>query len=92
MTTTKRAEASARRVADRARSAGRVAKERLAAAADAALVKAGHAAKRRQRSRTLKSALKTAGKAAIVAGATAASVIAGRAAVRAVRQRGGKKA
>lgn len=92
MVTTKRAEAGARRVADRARSAGRKAKRRIVTAADAALVKAGHAAERRQRSRAMKSALRVAGKAAIVAGATAASVIAGRAAVRAVRHRREKKA
>jgi hypothetical protein len=92
MVTTKQAEAGARRVADRARTAGRAAKKRFVTAADAALVKAGHAAERRQRGRALKSAMKVAGKVAIVAGATAASVMAGRAAVRAVGHRREKKA
>lgn len=90
--TRKTAEARARRVADRARSAGRTAKERIVIATDDALVKAGRSARRRQRSRSARSALKVAGKAAIVAGATAASVLAGRAAVRAVRHRREKKA
>jgi hypothetical protein len=91
MMTKKRAEARVRRAAEGARRVGRVARERVVTATDAALAKAGRAAERRQRHRTLKSALHVAGKAAIVAGAAAASVVASRAVVRAVRHRREKK-
>lgn len=87
-----RAKAQVHKVADRARSAGEGARKRIATATDAALVRAGRAAKRRQRGRAVKSALKVAGKAALMAGATAATVVAGRAAVRAARRRRTKKA
>jgi hypothetical protein len=62
--------------------------KRVAVAADAALVKAGNAAKRRQRGRALKAALKTTAKAAAIAATTAATILAARAAARARRRRG----
>jgi hypothetical protein len=62
--------------------------KRVAVAADAALVKAGDAAKRRQRGRALKAALKTAAKATAIAATTAATILAARAATRARRRRG----
>ena len=61
--------------------------KRVAVATDAALVKAGDAAKRRQRGRALKAALKTTAKAAAIAATTAATVLAARAALRARRRR-----
>lgn len=87
-----KAKAQVRRVADRTRSAGEAARKRIITATDAALVRAGRAAKRRQRGRAAKSALKVAGKAALLAGATAATVVAGRAAMRAARRRREKQA
>lgn len=57
-----------------------------AIAADAALVKAGEAAKMRQRKRTTKHALKTAGKIALVTGAAAATVVTVRAVARNARR------
>jgi hypothetical protein len=63
---------AARRAAARARLAG-------AKAMDAVLVKAGAAAKTRQRKRAGKTALKTAGKVILAAGAAAATVVAARA-------------
>jgi hypothetical protein len=92
MMTTKRAKARVSRVAGRARNAGQTAKARIVTATDAALVRVGRAAERRQRNRAVKSALKLAGKAAIVAGAAAASVAAGTMAVRALRRHRGAKA
>ena len=59
--------------------------KRLRAEADAALVEAGRAAKRRQRRRAVKATLKAAGTAALVAGAAAATAVAARAVVRRVR-------
>ena len=55
------------------------ARARAAGMVDAALVKAGKAAKARQRKRARKTAFKTAGKIALAAGAVAATFIAGRA-------------
>jgi hypothetical protein len=62
--------------------------KRVAIATDAALVKAGDAAKRRQRGRALKAALKTAAQATAIAATTAAAILAARAATRARRRRG----
>ena len=62
--------------------------KRVAVAADAALVKAGDAAKRRQRGRALKAALRTTAKAAAIAATTAATILAARAAARARQRRG----
>lgn len=70
----------------RARTAGKGAAQRLAIAADAALVEAGQAAKRRQHSRAVKAALKVVGKAVVIAGTAAATVMAARA-LRAARAR-----
>jgi hypothetical protein len=61
--------------------------KRVAVAADAALVKAGDAAKRRQHGRAFKTALKATAKAAAIAAATAVTVLAARTAARARRQR-----
>lgn len=68
--------AATERAATRARTAGKNAVQQLAAAADAALVEAGRAAKRRQRSRATKAALRVVGKAAVIAGTAAATVVA----------------
>jgi len=68
MTMTKQQlKAVAKTVAERARVAG-----------DAALVKAGRAAERRQRSRAVKATLKKAGKAMLIVGAAVAVVAATR--------------
>lgn len=56
--------------------------KRIVEAGDAALVKAGNAARKRQRSRTTKKALKGVGKAVLVTGAAAATVLAGRAIIK----------
>jgi hypothetical protein len=56
--------------------------KRLAVAADAVLVEAGHAAERRQRARAVKRTLKQVGRAALVAGAAVATVAAARAVTR----------
>lgn len=87
MVTKKKISAAMKRAAARARTAGRKAVQRMAVSADAALVDAGEAAKRRQRGRALKTALKATGKAVVIAAATAATVLAARAATRARRQR-----
>jgi hypothetical protein len=50
----------------------------VAARADAALVDAGKAAERRQRTRAVKATLKKAGKAVLIAGAVVAAVAAAR--------------
>ena len=63
--------------------AARTAGRQLAAAADEVLIEAGEAAKRRRNRRVAKKALKTLGKAALVAGTMAAA----RVAVRRVRRR-----
>jgi predicted house-cleaning NTP pyrophosphatase (Maf/HAM1 superfamily) len=57
---------------------GRKAAKRVAVAADTMMVKLGEAAKKRQRARTAKSALKTAGKVALVVGAGVATAFAGK--------------
>lgn len=58
---------------------GKKAAKRVALAADTMFVKLGEAAKKRQRARKAKSALKTAGKVALVLGAGAATAIGARA-------------
>lgn len=55
---------------------------RLVAAGDAALVKVGDAARKRQRGRTAKKVLKGVGKVLLVTGAAAATVAAGRAIIK----------
>jgi hypothetical protein len=59
---------------------------RIAIATDAVLVKAGKAAKQRQRDRAVQVALKKTGKIAGIAATTAALVVAARAIVRARRR------
>lgn len=61
--------------------------KRLIAAADAALVAQGKAARARQRKRARKAALKTVAKTVAIAGAAAAAVIGARAGARAMRRR-----
>jgi len=56
--------------------------KRIVEASDAALVKVGAAARKRQRSRATKKALKGVAKAVLVTGAAAATVLAGRAIVK----------
>jgi hypothetical protein len=56
--------------------------QRLAIAADAALVEAGRSAERRQRARAVKTTLKKVGRMALVAGAAVATVAAARAVAR----------
>ncbi len=68
--------------------AGKKIANRLILEADELLARAGDAAHRRQRRRSAKSALKTAGKLALVTGAGVATVYAGRAII---RRRTGKK-
>jgi hypothetical protein len=75
--------AMAVRTMTRARAAGNDAARRVIVAADTALVQAGRAAQRRQRTRAVKKAFNVAGKAAMIAGTAAAAVMA----VRAVRAR-----
>ena len=58
---------------------GKKAAKKVVVAADSMIVKLGEAAKKRQRARKAKSALKTAGKVALVVGAGTATVLAGRA-------------
>lgn len=84
MTTKQKLTRATKRVAVRARAAGRSAAKHIVAAADMALARAGDAAKARQRTRVAKATLKTVGKAALAAAATALAV---RAAVYAVRHR-----
>jgi len=66
-----------------ARTAGNRAAQRMVAATDAALVEMDHTAAQRQRTRAMKTALKVAGRAAVIAGTTAAAMMA----VRAMRAR-----
>lgn len=87
MTTRKKITTAVKRAAARARAAGHEAAHRLAVAADARLVEAGEAAKHRQRGRAVKSALKTATRAAAIVAATATTIMAARAAARARRRR-----
>ena len=87
MVTRKRISAAVKRVAARARTAGRIGAQRVVVATDAALVKAGAAAKQRQRGRALKAALKTTANAVAIAATTAATLMAARAAGRARRRR-----
>ncbi len=74
----KRVKRTGRRAAALATEYGKKAAKRAAAAADSMIVKLGDAAKKRQRARKAKSALKTAGKVALVLGAGAATVFGAR--------------
>jgi hypothetical protein len=65
---------------------------RLVAAADAALVAQGKAARARQRKRALKAALKAVGKTVAMAGTAAATVMAARAIAGAMRRRTARSA
>jgi len=77
-TTGTRIKGSGRRAATLATDVGKKAVKRVALAADTMFVKLGEAAKKRQRARKAKSALKTAGKVALVVGAGAVTAIAGK--------------
>ena len=76
--TRKKVEAGIKRAAAAATVAGKRAASKLALLGDETLVKAGEAARRRQRARTGKAILKNVGKVALVTGA----VVAGRAALK----------
>ena len=79
MTTTEtRMKKGGRRAAALATDVGKKAAKRVALAADTMFVKLGEAAKKRQRARKAKSALKTAGKVALVVGAGAVTAFAGK--------------
>ena len=73
-----RARAGGRKAAALATDVGKKAAKRVALAADTMFVKLGEAAKKRQRARKAKSALKTAGKVALVVGAGAVTALAGK--------------
>ena len=73
-----RARKTGRTAAALASDAGKRAAKKVALAADTMLVKLGEAAKKRQRARKAKSALKTAGKVALVVGAGAVTAFAGK--------------
>ena len=88
-TVDKRVKRTGRSAAEVATEAGKKAAKRVALAADTMLVKLGDAAKKRQRARKAKSALKTAGKVALVLGATAATAIGARAVM--ARANGGNR-
>ena len=70
---------------------GKQAARRVALAADTMLVKLGKAAKKRQRTRKAKAALKTVGKVALVVGAGAVTAVAGKAVLARVNGRAGKR-
>ena len=70
---------------------GKKAVKQVALAADDLMVKLGDAAKRRQRARKAKSALKTAGKVALVIGAGAATAIGARRVLAGTNSRGRKR-
>jgi predicted house-cleaning NTP pyrophosphatase (Maf/HAM1 superfamily) len=84
----KRVKAAATVAGAAASTAGKKVADRLVLKADEVLAKVGDAAHKRQRRRTAKSALKTAGKLALVTGAGVATVYAGRAVI---RRKNGKK-
>jgi len=88
MVTRKKISAAVKQAAARARTSGRKVVQRMAVAADAALVKAGTAAKQRQQGRARKSALQKTARAVAIAATAAATVFAARAAARARRRRG----
>lgn len=71
--------------------AGKRAAGTMVRAADKMIVKLGEAAKKRQRARKAKSALKTAGKVALVLGAGAATMFAGKSVLARVNARGRKR-
>jgi predicted house-cleaning NTP pyrophosphatase (Maf/HAM1 superfamily) len=70
---------------------GKKAAEKVVLAADSMIVKLGEAAKKRQRARKTKSALKTAGKVALMVGAGTATVLAGRAVLSRANGKSGKR-
>jgi len=74
----KRVRQTGRTAATYAGTVGRKAAKQVALAADQMLMKLGEAAKKRQRARRSKAALKTAGKVALVVGAGAVTALAGR--------------
>ena len=73
-----RARKTGRTAAALASAAGKRAAKKVALATDSMLVKLGEAAKKRQRARKGKSALKTAGKVALMVGAGAVTAFAGK--------------
>jgi hypothetical protein len=87
----KRVRQTGRTAAVLATVAGKKAAKQVALAADAMLIKLGAAAKRRQRARKAKSALKTAGKLALVVGAGAVTAYAGKQALARVNGQGKKR-
>ena len=82
---------SGRTAAALATDVGKKAAKRVALAADTMFVKLGEAAKKRQRARKAKSALKTAGKVALVLGAGAATAIGARSVMARVNGRNRKR-
>jgi thiamine pyrophosphate-dependent acetolactate synthase large subunit-like protein len=70
---------------------GKKAAKKVALAADTMFVKLGEAAKKRQRARKAKSALKTAGKVALVVGAGVATAFAGKSMLARANGRGKKR-
>ena len=86
MVTRKKAAAAIKQAAVMAKAAGRKTAERIVLATDAALVEAGQAAKRRQRIRGLKRALRVTALGAAATAATAGLIVA----TRAVRARQGE--
>jgi hypothetical protein len=86
----KRVKKGGRTAAAMASEVGKKAAKRVALAADTMLMKLGDAAKRRQRARRTRAALKTAGKVALVVGAGAVTAIAGRRVLARVNGRGRK--
>jgi predicted house-cleaning NTP pyrophosphatase (Maf/HAM1 superfamily) len=77
--------------AELATDVGKKAAKKVALAADTMLVRLGEAAKKRQRARKAKSALKTAGKAALVLGAGAVAAFAGKSMLARANGRGKKR-
>jgi hypothetical protein len=87
----KRVKKGARTAAALATDVGKKAAKRVVLAADTMLMKLGEAAKRRQRVRRTKAALKTAGKVALVVGAGAMTAFAGKSVLERVNSRGRKR-
>ncbi|HEY9383827.1 MAG TPA: hypothetical protein VIP80_09925 [Gemmatimonadales bacterium] len=86
-----RAKKAGRGAAALATDVGKKAAKRVALAADTMFVKLGEAAKKRQRARKTKSALKTAGKLALVVGAGAVTAFAGKSMLARANGRSGKR-
>jgi hypothetical protein len=87
----KRIKKGGRTAAALATDVGKKAARKVALAADTMFVKLGEAAKRRQRVRRAKAALKTAGKVALVVGAGAMTAFAGKSVLARVNGRGRKR-